>query len=676
MTPLEPTTPTLEPEGPSAIAIPPRGATLESVEDPLRPPVDKPDGPDAPDDAAAESGGPVPREALFRAHPGESSQEIDRRWLDTHAAAADAPHLSARSVGTGLLFGAVLGLSNLYLGLKVGWANTVAITACILSYSGWRAAHAAGLARSNISIHEQNCMAATASAAGLSTGAALYAAIPALLLSTGQLPHPLWLFGWIVGGALLGTSLSLPWKRALVHYEELPFPSGQATAQMLHSLHAQGEKLYTGTRALLGAMIASAFYTFGASNTFGWWSWPAFPTLWSAPGSWFGRPLAAYTVGVDLSCLSLAVGAILGLRISAWMLFGSTFSFVVAAPWLQARGLLSGIGYREILTSYSLWLGVSIMVSASLTELLLERGVLARAWRQSAAAFRRPMPAADDALADVEIPSRWQLGGVAAGTALIVVVAQFGFGVPWWQTVVAVFLAACLVLVALRSAGETDITPAGDLGRLAQLCFGVVAAGQVVPSLLMSSVVSASAASAGGFTERLKVSYLLGSRPRQVFIAQLIGIVVGGAFLIPAFFLLVPDPSVLGTPEFPAPAAQSTRAVAELLSGGIDALSALGRSAFLIGAIVGIVLAVLGRSVTRSRAWLPSAMGLGMGMVLDVSMSSSFALGALAAYALRKSLGARAAKRELPVSAGLIAGESLMGVLLALLTAVGWMALD
>jgi len=660
LTPPTQISPTLEPDELTSVLAPEAPA-----------PPKPPDLPPLPDPSLLEAS-----ELLFRRRPGESEDEVDRRWASTHCAPAEHPHLTLRAVLTGLVFGGVLALSNLYLGLKVGWANTVAITACVLSYSAWRALSSVGLAKNEISVHEQNCMAAVASSCGLSTGAVLYAAIPALLMATGRAPHPAWLFAWMVFGALLGVSISVPLKRTLVHHEELRFPSGIATAQTLASLHLHAKKSFTGTRQLLASMLASASLHFASANAFAWWPFPRIASFWSLPGRWMGRPLTDYGVGLELGGLSLAVGAILGVRISGWMLIGSTFSFLVAAPWLMGRGILEDLGFRSVLTGYSLWMGVAIMVCSSLTDLLLERGMIVRALRNSFGALRSARPAGADPLASIEIPASWSWISPAVASLGIVVVAQLGFGIPWWQSCIGIAFAAMLTLVAVRATGETDITPAGDLGRLTQLAYGGIAPGQLGTNLMMSSAVSAAAVSSADFTERQKVAYLLGTRPRPQFFGQLVGILGGALILVPAFFVLIPDPALLGSDQFPAPGAQSTRAVAELLSGGVDALSPVGKTAFLIGAIVGILLALAKRVLRRPRWWLPSAMGLGMGMVLDVGTCFTFCVGAAIVLSVRRVSAGRSERHELPVSSGLIAGESLMGVLLAVFVALGMVGGD
>src|SRR5687767_11852192 len=97
-------------------------------------------------------------------------EQIERQWYEQcYRGRGDTiAQLTVRAVVMGSVLGAVLSLTNLYIGLKAGWAFGVAITACILSFAIWTIAYKLRLARTNMSILENNCMQSTASAAGYS----------------------------------------------------------------------------------------------------------------------------------------------------------------------------------------------------------------------------------------------------------------------------------------------------------------------------------------------------------------------------------------------------------------------------------------------------------------------------------------------------------------------------
>lgn len=166
--------------------------------------------------------------------------ERERTWFKHYYRGDKEAQLTPRAVIMGMVLGGVMSLSNLYVGLKTGWALGVAITACILSYATWKAVYSAGFAKSEMTILENNCMQSTASSAGYSTGGTMVSATAAYLLITGQnIPMPT-LLCWTAFLALLGVSIAIPMKRQMINREQLKFPSGIAAAETLRSLHASG----------------------------------------------------------------------------------------------------------------------------------------------------------------------------------------------------------------------------------------------------------------------------------------------------------------------------------------------------------------------------------------------------------------------------------------------------
>jgi uncharacterized oligopeptide transporter (OPT) family protein len=141
--------------------------------------------------------------------------------------------------------------------------------------------------------------------------------------------------------------------------------------------------------------------------------------------------------------------------------------------------------------------------------------------------------------------------------------------------------------------------------------------------------------------------------------------------VVPAFYLIVPDASVLGTTKWPAPSAQVWAAVAKLLSAGVHSLHHTAQMGMLIGGLVGIILPILEKLFPKARAFIPSATGLGLAFVIPFFNSLAMFIGASIGLILEKKAPRIAEKYVIPVSSGVIAGESLMGVAIALLTASG-----
>jgi uncharacterized oligopeptide transporter (OPT) family protein len=166
----------------------------------------------------------------------------------------------------------------------------------------------------------------------------------------------------------------------------------------------------------------------------------------------------------------------------------------------------------------------------------------------------------------------------------------------------------------------------------------------------------------------LKSGYLLGANPRKQFLAQFSGTFVGTLVIVPLFYVLVPTPSVLGGDRFPAPAAQVWKGVAEALSNGVHTLHPTARWGMLIGGLIGILLPLLELMLPKYKKYLPSAMGVGLALVIPAWNSVSMFIGALLAYLYARVDENHAQTYTIPIASGIIAGESLLGVVIALLS--------
>jgi uncharacterized oligopeptide transporter (OPT) family protein len=573
-----------------------------------------------------------------------------------------------------MLLGGLLALSNLYAGLKTGWSFSVAITACILSWSLWRGLAGLGATRRPPGILEDNCMQTTASAAGYSIVSLMVAAVPAYHMVTGVRLQPLWLMLWTFFVSTLGIMLFLPFKRNLVNHEELVFPSGVAAAETLRGLHRSGQGALRHARGLFTGMgLGAVGYWLSWNNAFSWWRVPRVPESLFLPGTWRSLPLDRLTVGVDLAGVSLAGGALIGMRVAAWMLVGSTVGYLVLAPPLFLGGHLgSGLDYGAIQNGFALWLGAAVMVGASLTDLWFQRRTVGRAFLGVLRLARRDVGAGPDPLAEVEVPGRWFVVGTALCVIGLLATGRLAFALGPGTILTGVVLSLLFVLVACRAVGETDIIPVGQLGKLAQLGFGGLSPGRVGANLMATSITTSSAACAADLATNLKCGWILGAHPRKQFLAQFLGVAAGTLVVVPAFYVLVPDAGVLGSTHLPAPAAVAWRAIAELMGHGFAALAPTARLGLTAGLAAGVALAALAEAAPR-RWWVPSPFGLGLGLVIPFSQSAAFVAGAGLALAARRLFPRRAAEDTVPVASGIIAGESLLGVVLGTLAALGVM---
>jgi OPT family oligopeptide transporter len=261
----------------------------------------------------------------------------------------------------------------------------------------------------------------------------------------------------------------------------------------------------------------------------------------------------------------------------------------------------------------------------------------------------------------------WFAVGMITLTPVVVVLGMLFFGMKWWMGILGVAMSFFIALVASRATGETDTTPTGALGKITQIVFGVAAPGSVTINLMSANLTSGVAIHSADLLTDLKSGYLLGAKPRQQFFAQFFGVVAGSLAVVPAFRLLVPSADVVGTPRAPAPGAISWFSVAQVLGQGLDRLPNSARWLILAGTLTGVTLVLLERAFPKAKAWIPSATGFGLAFTLPGNNAVSMFVGALIALYLEKRKPDLAEKYIITVSSGIIAGESLLGIVIAVL---------
>jgi uncharacterized oligopeptide transporter (OPT) family protein len=595
--------------------------------------------------------------------------------------------LTVRAVMTGLVLGFVLSFANVYSGLKTGWFFTMGLPACLASFALWRLVAGLGLARTPLSLLESNCMQSTASSAAYATGNMVVGVFPAMLLLSvspaqpaGTQQHWATLAAWIASVAALGVTLAIPLKRQLINRERLPFPSGTAAAIMLDAMHRAAVTVRSRTRALFAAIAAGALLPVlrdirgfavigGSSRLFDWL--PKF-----AVG---GKTHDASDAGLvlDHSLLVVAAGVFVGLRTTVWMMVGGLVTAFVLGPLALESTWIDALGRHVAATSklgsawaeVGIWLGAPLLVSYALVALIGN-------WRAFVRTFSAPrglgvLPP-QDASVRIEIPLSWFWFGFTLCGGTVIVLGRVLFEIPIALGCIAVATSLVFSMVAARVMGETDINPGGPMGKLTQLGFGILRPHSPSTNLMTAAMTHASSVACADLLGDLKSGYLLGADPRRQFFAQAIGIAAGTAASVLAYFILIPDAFALTgtvgqTPQFPAPGAHQFRAIAELLQYGLANLHPMHRVLVVTGAIAGLVIATTERlSPQRALRWLPSTAGLGLGLLLPLSTSLAMLIGAaIGAIAARRK--ANTAERYVwPISAGVLAGESLAGVIVAL----------
>ena len=587
----------------------------------------------------------------------EQYEEDDRQWLK-NVYQGDVKQLTVRAVVMGMIIGGLMSLTNLYIGLKTGWGLGVTITACVLSFSIWKLLRVIfpKIFKTDMTLLENNSMKSTASSAGYTTGGTMVSAIAAYILITGQHLNFWVLTAWTVFLGIAGVVMAIPMKKQMINMEKLPFPSGTATAETLKSLYA-GEESKKQTRTLLGFALGGAVLTV-IRDYFEWIKYTY---------SVFGAKLAEYTVSMETSLIMVAAGGIMGWRTAWSILFGAILNYIVLAPYMFKIGAITELGYRGI-SSWSLWFGASVMVAAGFTSFLMQWKVALKAFASLKDLFSTKKRELSE-IEKVEVPMSWFFWGIVVGGTGIALIMLFAFDIPVWVSVLAVILSFFLSIVACRATGETDTTPVGALGQVTQAFYGMLRPGSKVTTLMTASITSGIAGSSADLLTDLKTGYILGANPRKMFLAQFIGIFAGTIVIVPAFYLIVPTPDVLGSDYFPAPAAQVWSRVADLLAQGFSTLHSTAKIAMIIGVAVGVIIPLLEKWFPKAAKFIPSSMGIGLAFVIPFWNSLSMFLGALIVLIIehkKKSLE----EYIVPAASGIIAGESLAGVFIILLSTV------
>jgi putative OPT family oligopeptide transporter len=591
----------------------------------------------------------------------------------------DTPQLSLRAVLLSILLTVALAAANAYLGLKVGLTVATAIPAAVVSMGVLRL-----LGRSSVL---ENNIVATGASAGSSIAAGTVFTMPALVILGHWNTFDYWWVFAIIGlGGLLGVLFSVPLRRTLIIDQNLQFPEGVATAELLRagSGAAASAKLL-GVAALLGAgfkLVMSGLRFVPESFTL---------------AGYLGRRTIAY-VGVSLSPALLGVGYIVGLNIGlvmvaggliAWWLFipiYNTFLFD-QDPALAAR--LAGIDAETaaglIWNTQVRYIGVGAMLVGGLWALWTLRGSLLSGVRSGlkvgaatgvVAETERDLPMgailAGIALFVVPLFVLYHavVGsyGVAAAMAIIMIVAGFVFSSvsgymaglvgssnnPVSGITISTILFASLVLLAFLGS-DSKVGP--------------------VAAILIGAVTCSAAAVAGDNLQDLKAGRLLGASPWRQQVMLAIGAVAGAAIMAPVLNLLlsaygIGTPAHPGVPAMQAPQATLMAAVARGIFHHDLPAGMIG-----LGAAVGVAVITFDQWLARRGGrWRAPVLAVAVGIYLPLEYTSPIFLGGLVSelvdrwHARHGANGDPEEQRRsgLLFSSGLIAGEALVGVLIAI----------
>lgn len=567
------------------------------------------------------------------------------------------PEMTAVSIVLGIILAVLFGAANAYLGLRVGMTVSASIPAAVISMGVIRVI----LKRDSIL---ENNMVQTIGSAGESVAAGAIFTLPALFM---------WMTEWNEGapslveialialcGGVLGVLFMIPLRQALIVKEHgtLPYPEGTACAEVL----VAGEQGGSRAGVVFAGMGIAALYKFIADGL------KLFP-------SDVDYDIQKYGGGVGISVLpALAgVGYICGPKISSYMFSGGLISWLILMPLIKLFGagfiepfapateLISDMSSQAIWGSYIRYIGAGGVAAAGIISLIKSLPLIANTFKDAMKDLRGGRQTST-LRTDQDIPMNIVMIGVLASVVVIwlvpavpvnligaLLIAVFGFlfatvssrlvglvgssNNPVSGMAIATLLVSSLVLKAVSGTGHSSM-------------MGVISIGGVICVI---------AAIAGDTSQDLKTGFIVGSTPKKQQMGELIG-VVASAIAIGGVLYLLNKAWGYGTPELPAPQAMIMKTVVEGVMNGD-----LPWNMILAGAMIAVVIEILGIPV------MPVAVGL----YLPLRTTAAIMVGGLVRHWFEKRKVAKEEDRKESVdrgilyTSGMIAGEGLVGILLA-----------
>src|SRR5712691_9999780 len=512
---------------------------------------------------------------------------------------AGLQEFSVRAVLCGFVVAAVMGASYPYIVLKLGFGPNVSVVAAFFGYLSL------GIVFKDYNRWENNIVQTAGTAAAQTAFmCVLLAAFDMLAVS--EKTHftlrlsPLQSFLWLSVAGILGVLMAVPMRRHFVVDENLTYADGVAAAETLIVLDSHGPEARTAAWALTWGALASAALMLTTED--------AYVLKWIPSTILLGTVATkAMGVGLNLSFLSLGSGMLVGMRINASMLAGTILSWIVAPYLLMHYGVINQFRRNDVLF-WVMWPATGMMVSGGLAALFLRWKVLVKTFRNLSSA----------GMGAQDFPLRWVAIGVAVFGTALVVIQKVSLGLEIWITITAILLSIPLMLVGLRVLGETNWGPISAMSNMMQGIFGVLAPGHILANMVASGTTGTIAVESEALMQDYKAGYMIGSSPKHLTIMQLIGTPIGAAAVSWMYPLLRDTYGIVGEHAgLTSPISRKWAGFAEILSRGLSALPRGAIAALIIGAIIGIILAVL---ENRNVKWVPSPTGIGIGMLVPAAV--------------------------------------------------------
>lgn len=551
--------------------------------------------------------------------------------------------LTLRGILIGCVGCAIITAASVYTALKMGALPWPIVFAAIISLFFLKA-----LGHGKASLNEANVTHTVMSAGAMVAGGLAFTIPGAWML--GHADEAGWLEMLLVAlsGVVLGLVCTALLRRHFIEDADLEYPIGEAAAQTLIAGDAGGS---TGAK-LFGAMGLAGVYTAlrdGAGVV---------------PAMFFGNvAIPGVSFGIYNSPMLLAVGFLVGTgAVAVWFAGALLANFGIVSGG-SAAGLWDVASAQGIASS----LGMGVMMGAGVGVIC--KNILPKAARTlRGARTARRGGASANADADAGAPKRRlrvSASLAACAVAAVALVACFGLSLGPVPSVIVVLLAFVATAMSAQSVGQTGIDPMEIFGLIVLLAVAAVSDVPQVQLFFVAGIVAVACGLAGDVMNDFHAGHVLGTSPKAQWIGQAIGAVVGALVSVAVMAVLV---GAYG-PEAFGPQASFVSAQASVVATMVSGIPSV--PAFALGLAAGFALYLAG---------FP-AMMLGLGIYLPFYMSLTAFLGALAKVAYDAVCKRRRAKlapeeraaREkaqaetgLVVSSGLLGGESVVGVLVAL----------
>ncbi|MDB9787057.1 oligopeptide transporter, OPT family [Bacteriovoracaceae bacterium] len=569
--------------------------------------------------------------------------------------------ITVLSLSMGAIIGVVMTAANVYLGLKVGMTVSASIPAAVIAMGVLR-----GIFKRN-SILEYNIVQTMASA-GESLAAGIIFTLPALVLVGAWNDFQFWPTTIIgIAGGLLGVIFMIPLRRVLIVQEnDLTYPEGVACSTVLKAgSNDNGRGIGVilkglGLGALIKFMISALKVIKGEVS---------FATFIGGRG---------FFIGSEISPALLAIGYIVKLEVALLVFIGGALGWFICIPFLEISDDLFSKGAMD--TVWTLWstkvryLGVGAMITGGLWSIISVRKGIQEGIMELSGAYnkadQKELPRTEQ---DISL-------GLIFGIFMVVLILMFGLyyqligslGVTTLATVIMIivsfiFVAVSSYIVGLVGSSNNPVsgmTISALLGTAALfLVLGFEGKSAILATLGVASIVCCAACTAGDCSQDLKTGHLVGASPRSQQIAQIIGVIIP-AFVIAPVLTLLHSTYGIGD-QLRAPQATLFASITNGLFGNGNLPIDMVIAGIMLGMVVIVLNFFLGKTKVKFQLHL---MPVAVGIYLPVTMAVPMMFGALIRYFVDSK--SKKNKSELEnngvlLCSGLIAGEAIMGIVLA-----------